>query len=72
MAGLSVRKAELKSLVRVGMPFVFLNLATALQPNVDAVFLSKLAPAEVMGWFAVSRRLVGVLLFPASALIGAR
>jgi O-antigen/teichoic acid export membrane protein len=68
---LTVRTAQIKSLLLVGTPFVFLNLATALQPNVDAVFLSKLAPAEVMGWFAVSRRLIGVLLFPASALIGA-
>jgi len=68
---LSVRKPELHSLLQVGTPFVFLNLAMALQPNIDAVFLSKLAPSEVMGWFAVSRRLIGVLLFPASALIGA-
>ncbi len=52
-------------------PFVWFGLAMALQPNIDAVFLSKLAPAEVMGWFAVSRRLIGVLLFPATALIGA-
>jgi len=68
---LSARKPELKSLLQIGTPFVFLNLAMALQPNIDAVFLSKLAPSEVMGWFAVSRRLIGVLLFPASALIGA-
>lgn len=68
---LAVQKPELKSLLQVGTPFVFLNLAMALQPNIDAVFLSKMAPAEVMGWFAVSRRLIGVLLFPASALIGA-
>jgi len=67
----SYGKEEIKSLTRVGTPFVFLGLATALQPNVDAIFLSKLAPAEVMGWFAVSRRLIGVLLFPATALIGA-
>src|SRR6478735_3267299 len=68
---LSVRKPELKSLLQVGTPFVFLNLAMALQPTIDAEFLAELAPAEVMGWFAVSRRLIGVLLFPASALIGA-
>ncbi len=71
IAKLSVKKVELKSLLVIGTPFVFLSLATSLQPNIDAVFLSKLAPAEVMGWFAVSRRLIGVLLFPASALVGA-
>lgn len=68
---LRVQRDALKSLFVVGTPFVFFNLAMALQPNIDAVFLSKMAPAEVMGWFAVSRRLVGVLLFPATALIGA-
>jgi O-antigen/teichoic acid export membrane protein len=68
---LSFDRQELKALMVQGTPFVFLGLATALQPNIDAVFLSKLAPPEVMGWFAVSRRLIGVLLFPASALIGA-
>ncbi len=68
---LAVRSDVLKTLFIGGTPFVFFNLAMALQPNIDAVFLSKMAPAEVMGWFAVSRRLVGVLLFPATALIGA-
>lgn len=68
---ISFDKQELKALMAEGTPFVFLGLATALQPNIDAVYLSKLAPTEVMGWFAVSRRLIGVLLFPASALVGA-
>lgn len=68
---LTVQRDTLKALFIGGTPFVFFNLAMALQPNIDAVFLSKLAPAEVMGWFAVSRRLIGVLLFPATALIGA-
>ena len=69
--GLSVQRSSMKTLFIDGTPFVFFNLAMALQPIIDAVFLSKLAPPEVMGWFAVGRRLLGVLLFPASALIGA-
>ncbi len=71
IGALSFDKLELKALMVEGTPFVFLSLATALQPNIDAVYLSKLAPSVVMGWFAVSRRLIGVLLFPATALIGA-
>ncbi|HYQ03512.1 MAG TPA: oligosaccharide flippase family protein [Polyangiaceae bacterium] len=71
VGALSVDKASVRALSTMGAPFVFLGLATAMQPNIDAVFLSRLAPAEVMGWFAVSRRLIGVLLFPASALVGA-
>jgi len=68
---LSVRWAAIKTLFSGGTPFVVYGVAMALQPNVDAVFLSKLAPAEVMGWYAVTRRLVGALLLPATALIGA-
>ena len=33
---------------------LLLGLALALQPNIDAVFLSKLAPAEVIGWHAAA------------------
>jgi O-antigen/teichoic acid export membrane protein len=68
---LSFTKTMLSPLLRAGTPFVFVDLVMLLQPNIDAIFLSKLAPPEVMGWFGVSRRLVGLLLFPASALIGA-
>ena len=60
-----------KQLFVSGAPFMLLSMAMTLQPNVDAIFLSKLAPAEVMGWYAVTRRLVGALLLPATALIGA-
>jgi O-antigen/teichoic acid export membrane protein len=68
---LSVHWTTLKVLFSAGTPFVAFGLAMALQPNIDAIFLSKLAPLEVMGWFAVSRRLVGALLLPATALLGA-
>jgi O-antigen/teichoic acid export membrane protein len=68
---LSVERGVLRALLVGGTPFVIFNLSMVLQPNIDAVFLSKLAPLEVMGWFAAARRLIGVLLFPAAALIGA-
>jgi len=68
---LSVQRDALKSLFKGGTPFVFFGLAMALQPNIDAVYLSKLGSVEAVGWFAVARRLIGLLLFPASALIGA-
>jgi len=42
-----------------------------LQPYVDAVVLSKLSNPEVVGYYAVARKLIGVLVLPASALIGA-
>jgi O-antigen/teichoic acid export membrane protein len=68
---LSVHWTAMKELITFGAPFMLASVAMTLQPNIDAVFLSKLAPPEVMGWYAVSRRLVGALLLPATALIGA-
>lgn len=71
VGALSVRWDAMRTLFMAGTPFVLVNLALALQPNVDAFFLAKLAPLEVMGWYAVSRRLVGTLLLPATTMIGA-
>lgn len=59
-----------KELMIGGTPFVFFGLALALQPNVDAFYLARLSPEPVVGWYAVSQRLIGVLLVPATALIG--
>jgi O-antigen/teichoic acid export membrane protein len=71
VGALSVRSATIKALFHGGTPFVFYGIAMALQPNIDVMFLSKMAPLEVMGWYAVSRKLMGCLLLPATALIGA-
>jgi O-antigen/teichoic acid export membrane protein len=71
VGALSVRWTTIKTLFTGGTPFVVFGTAMALQPNIDAIFLSKLAPVAVMGWYAVSRRLVGVLLLPAATLNGA-
>ena len=68
---ISVRWSTVKSLTVSGVPFLALGFAMALQPSIDALFLSKMAPPEVMGWFGVTRRLVGALLLPATALLGA-
>jgi O-antigen/teichoic acid export membrane protein len=68
---LSVDSATLKTLFYRGLPFVFMGLAMTLQPFIDATFLSKLGSAEAVGWHSAARRLVGFLIFPASALVGA-
>jgi O-antigen/teichoic acid export membrane protein len=60
-----------KSLMSHGTPFALFGLAIVLQPNVDAFYLAKLSSSEVVGWYAVARKLLGVLLVPATALIGA-
>jgi O-antigen/teichoic acid export membrane protein len=71
VGALKFSRDALRSLMSEGTPFVLFALAMILQPNIDALFLSKLAPPEVMGWYAASRRLIGMLLLPSSALIGA-
>jgi O-antigen/teichoic acid export membrane protein len=68
---LSIQSSTLKALFLGGTPFVLTGLAMTLQPNIDAIYLSKLGSVEAVGWFAVARRLLGLLLFPATALIGA-
>lgn len=68
---LSIKKSALRSLTVGGSPFVIFNLAMALQPIIDGVFLSKMGSVEAVGWYAAARKLIGLLVFPASALIGA-
>lgn len=68
---LEAHRSSVRPLLSLGTPFVFFGLAMALLPNVNALFLSKLVPASVVGAYSVSQRLIGLLIFPASALIGA-
>jgi lipopolysaccharide exporter len=68
---LSVRFAAIKELTRSGRPFLVFGLVLLLQPLVDAAMLSKFSAAAGIGWYAVARKLVGVLIFPASALLAA-
>jgi O-antigen/teichoic acid export membrane protein len=65
---LRVSTAELGSLITMGSGFLIMALVLALQPYIDATILARLAPAEVMGWHAASRRMIGVLIFPATTL----
>jgi O-antigen/teichoic acid export membrane protein len=69
--GVGWDRERFKTLMAKGTPFVFFGLAMVLQPNVDAFYLAKLTRPDVVGWFAVAQKLVGFLLMPATALIGA-
>jgi O-antigen/teichoic acid export membrane protein len=71
IGALTFEKTSLKPLLALGTPFVFVSLAIALGPNINATFLGKLVPPEVIGWYSVSQRLIGLLIFPASALVSA-
>lgn len=68
---LSLRLATIRELWQRGHVFLVFALVLAVQPTLDALFLSRLGTAEEMGWFGATRKLMGVLAFPASALIAA-
>lgn len=68
---LLVRGPTMRGLFVAGTTFLVFNLILALQTNLDALFLSKLAPAEAVGWNAAARKLTGLLTFPASAVVSA-
>lgn len=65
---LQVRRPLLKELALEGTPLVAMNLAVSVQPYVDAIFLSKLAPAEVVGWYGGVKLFMNALIMPASIL----
>ena len=71
VTALHANKATVKKLFMAGTPFFFFGLTMVLQPSIDAGFLSKLAPEEVVGWHAAARRLVGLMMLPANALLSA-
>ena len=65
----TLRRETSSELLRKGTPFVMFGFALMIQRNIDAGFMSKLASATVIGWHAVASKVLGVLLYPANALI---
>jgi O-antigen/teichoic acid export membrane protein len=68
---LLVRKESIAELFRDGRPFLVFVLVVQLQPLVDAAMMSHFASSDAIGWFAVSRRVVGIMIVPAAAIGGA-
>jgi O-antigen/teichoic acid export membrane protein len=60
-----------RKLVAAGVPILAMTAAVSGQPYVDAIILSKLAPAAVVGWFGAARNILGTLLAPANILAAA-
>lgn len=67
----TMRLQAVRELLIAGGPFLALALAITLQENVDAAFLAQFASAEAVGWHAAARKVIGLLIFPSSALIAA-
>jgi O-antigen/teichoic acid export membrane protein len=53
-----------------GTTIVGMMVAVHVQPYLDAVVLSKLVPADAIGWFGAAKNIMGTLLAPA-LIIGA-
>lgn len=53
-----------------GTTIVGMMVAVHVQPYLDAVVLSKLVPADAMGWFGAAKNIMGTLIAPA-LIIGA-
>jgi O-antigen/teichoic acid export membrane protein len=65
---LSWRADTVRELFRDGRPFLIFVLIVQLQPVVDGAMLSRFATADAIGWYAASRKLLGILIFPAAAV----
>lgn len=71
VAGGNATRAAMRKLWVEGAPFVTFGLILALQPNVEAFVMSRVASPEAIGWYASARRLLGPLSVPAAALVSA-
>jgi O-antigen/teichoic acid export membrane protein len=57
-----------RELMAGGTALVTMTAAVSVQPYLDAVILSKLAPADAVGWFGAAKNIMGTLLAPALIL----
>jgi O-antigen/teichoic acid export membrane protein len=66
-----VTRATIRDLATEGTPLFAMGIAIALQPYLDAVVLSKLAPPMAVGWYGAARTFMNALVIPAAILAGA-
>jgi O-antigen/teichoic acid export membrane protein len=65
---LRVSAATARELLVAGMPILAMSAAISAQPYLDAIVLSKLAPAVAVGWFGAAKMILGTLTAPATIL----
>jgi O-antigen/teichoic acid export membrane protein len=65
---LSVSRQAARAMFLGGIPVLSMSIAGAAQPYLDAVILSKLAPAAAVGYYGAARNIIGTLLAPAVIL----
>ena len=67
----SLRSAELLSLLRRSLPFLFSGLFLVAYMEVDKIVISVLVNEQVVGWYGAASQLFGTLLFIPTALMTA-
>jgi len=65
---LRVTREACRELLHEGTPILAISLAITIQPYLDAVVLSRLVPAETVGWYGAARNIMGTLVAPATIL----
>lgn len=65
---LMVSSQTARELLKFGTPILAMTAATSVQPYLDAIILSKLAPANVVGWFGAARSILLTITAPAVIL----
>ena len=63
-------KGTAREILAGGTALVTMNLATNVQPYIDAILLSQMVPREAVGWYGAAKTLMGTLLAP-SLILGA-
>jgi O-antigen/teichoic acid export membrane protein len=51
-----------------GSAFISFSAASSIQPYIDVLILSKLAPVEVVGWYGAAKNILGTICAPAMIL----
>lgn len=65
---LQVSSRTARELLTAGTPILAMSATIAVQPYLDVIILSKLAPAAVVGWFGAAKMILGTLTAPAIIL----
>lgn len=68
LAPLRVNRATARELICDAAPLFTLGLMVAVQPYINANILTKLVPADVLGWYGATVVFTGTLLAPALIL----
>jgi O-antigen/teichoic acid export membrane protein len=67
-ASLRVSYETAHELLAAGPPLLAMAAAVSVQPYLDAIILSKMAPVAAVGWYGAAKNILGVLMAPASIL----